>query len=315
MLTRRHIRIKVMQALYAFFQTENADINRGEKELFNSIEKIYDLYLFLLSLIIEIQEVSARMLEEAKSKRLPTREDLQPNLRFTENQFINKLKSNRELIKQTSGRKILWQNEQELIKGIFLKIREASYYKNYMALESTGFKEDRDLVEEIYKNNIFDNELLLHFFEEKSIYWMDDFYLVEMAIINTIQSFKPESDDFFPLIQLYREKEEDSAFAKELYRKTILHNKEFEKLIGDQTKNWDVERIAMMDVLLMKMALCEFLNFNYIPVKVTMNEYIEISKNYSSPKSKQFINGILDKLVLDLKTSGAIKKTGRGLIE
>lgn len=315
MLNRRHLRIKVMQALYAFFQSENNDLRKGEKELLFSIEKIYDLYISILLIIPEIVDFAIRTQEEAKQKMLPTAEDLDPNTKFINNRFVKQLSKNSELYRKAENRKISWRNEPELIKKIFLLVKNSDEYFEYMKSSDSSYEEDKEFIIKIFKKYISEFELLYHYFEEKSIYWMDDFELVNSIIVKTIKTFTPGSNEHTPLMPLYKDEEDDRNFAIELFRKTIIHNKEYETLIAEKTQNWEVERIAMMDVLLMKMAIAETLNFPSIPVKVTLNEFIEISKNYSTPKSKLFINGILDKLLADFKTGGKINKVGRGLME
>lgn len=304
-----------MQALYAFFQSDNKDINKAEREMLSSIDKIYDLYIYLLTLLIEIRDLAGNITEEAKVKRLPTPEDINPNTKFIDNKFINQLSTNRRLLKEAAARKISWQNERELVKKIFLDIRAGEIYKDYMSSKDSSYEKDAEFIADIFKSHVAEFELLEHFFEERSIYWVDDLRLVSIMTGKTILSFKKEKNENNELLNLYKDEEDDRKFVIDLFRKTILHDKEVEASIAAKTENWEVERIAMMDVLLMKMALTEILYFSNIPVKVTLNEYIEISKLYSTPKSKGFINGILDNLVIDLKKDQKINKVGRGLLE
>jgi len=313
MLNRRYLRIKVMQALYAFFQHENQDVYKGEKELFNSIEKIYDLYAFLLMLLIEIRDFAENSSEEAKNKKLPSQNDLVPNTKFLNNRLIKQLAVNMTLSKESSNRKLSWQNEPELIKKIFNNIKASEEYEKYLSDEHS-YKSDKDFIIDMYKKHIAEFESLVYLFEEKSIYWVDDLRLVNIMVLKTLESFKEDANEHFSLLPLYKD-EDDKSFVQELFRRTILNNEMNEKLIGDKTKNWEVDRIAMMDVLLMKMAISEVLHFPSIPVKVTLNEFIEISKLYSTPKSKLFINGILDKLIADFKDQKKYTKVGRGLME
>ncbi len=304
-----------MQALYAFFQSDNRDLPRSERELFNGIDKIYDLYIYQLALLVELRHVAATLIEEARNKRLPTKEDLNPSLKFIENKFIHQLAENIHLKREMNNRKINWNNEFELVKKIFNTIRASDEYSKYMNVSDDSYKTHRNFVVEIFKEHIADFELLNHFYEEKNLYWGDDIYLVNPMIVKTIESFKEAAAPDFALLPLYKDREEDEQFVKELFRQTAIKDEETKKLIGEKTKNWEVERIAMMDVLLMQMAITEALCFSNIPVKVTLNEFIEISKIYSTPKSKVFINGILDKLIADFKAENKIKKTGRGLME
>lgn len=304
-----------MQALYGFFQSDNKDLAKGERELFAGIDKIYDLYIYQLAFLLELQHVANVLSGDAKNKKLPTSNDLNPNLKFIENKFIAQLAENIHLKREMNNRRISWSNEFELVKKVFNNIKTSDGYAKYMNTTDDSYQTHLDFAIEIFKENMADFELLNHFYEEKNLNWGDDIFLVNPMVVKTIESFKENSKPDFALIPLYKDKEEDEQFIKDLFRQTILQEPETKKLIADKTKNWEVERIAMMDVLLMKMALTEILHFSSIPVKVTLNEFIEISKIYSTPKSKVFINGILDKLLLDLKTEGKLNKVGRGLME
>jgi len=315
MLNRRYLRIKVMQALYGFFQSENKDLLRTEKEMLNGIEKVYDLYIYQLAFILELKHVATVILEEAKNKKLPTPEDLNPNLKFVENKFLLQLEENIHLKREMNNRKISWSNEFELLKKVINSIKASEIYGKYMNVSDDSYKTHRNFIVEIFKEFIADFELLNHSYEERNLHWGDDIYIVNPAVVKTIESFKENATPDFQLSTLYKDREEDVLFVKELLHQTVAKNEETEKLISDKTKNWEVERIAMMDVLLMKMAITEMIHFSNIPVKVSLNEYIEISKMYSTPKSKIFINGILDKLVADLKGDNKINKAGRGLME
>lgn len=304
-----------MQALYAFFQSDNKDLPKAERELFNGIDKIYDLYIYQLAFLVELKHVATSLMEDAKNKRLPTKEDLDPNLKFLENKFINQLAENIHLKREMNNRKISWNNEYELVKKVYNNIKASEEYGKYMNVSDNTYKTDRKFIGEIFKEYMADYELLNHVYEERNLHWGDDIYIVNPMIVKTIESFKEDSNPDFPLLPLYKDREEDEQFMKELFRETAISDDETKKLIGEKTKNWEVERIAMMDVLLMQMAITEVLHFSSIPVKVTLNEFIEISKMYSTPKSKVFINGILDKLVNDFKAANKLTKTGRGLME
>ncbi len=304
-----------MQALYGFFQSDTKDLARSEKDLFAGIDKIYDLFIYQLAFIIELKHVATVLMEDAKTKHLPTEHDLNPNLKFIENKFINQLSENIHVQREINNRRISWNNEFELVKKIFNAIKVSSEFEKYMNLSDDSFNTHRDFALEMFKESIADFELLNHLYEEKNLHWGDDIYIVNPMIVKMIESAKETATPDTALMSLYKDKEEDMQFVKDLFRETSLRNDEIEKMIGDKTKNWEVERIAMMDVLLMKMAITEILHFPSIPVKVTLNEFIEISKMYSTPKSKIFINGILDKIVADLKRDEKINKVGRGLME
>jgi N utilization substance protein B len=304
-----------MQALYAFFQSDNKDFAKAEKELLNSIEKIYDLYIYLLMLLLEIRDQSDRIIAEARNKRLPTKSDLNPSKRFIDNEIIEQLASNIQLKREVNNRKITWQTDGELVRKILSNIKNSQQYKDYMDIPEQSYESDRQFMVDIYKNCISEFELLEHYFEQKSIYWVDDLRLANNAVVKTLEGLHSGLSADFLLMPLYKDETEDKQFVVELFQKTILHEKDSEKDISEKTKNWEVERIAMMDILLMKMGITELLYFENVPVKVSLNEYIEMSKLYSSPKSKIFINGILDKLVQDFKRDNKLVKSGRGLVE
>lgn len=314
MISRRHLRIKVLQNLYAYFLSENTSIANGEKELNFSIDKLYDLYLHQLALPEELVFVANRIIEENKAKRLATQSDLIPNKKFVDNQLIKKLVSSQTLREKLNKSKISWDSEFDLIKNLFNSLRETEEYKNYMLTEVSNFKEDKEFVVELFKKYLEENENLSSYYEEKSIYWLDDFELVNSMVLRTIKQIE-EDDSNVQLMDVFNDVEDDKKFMIELFKKTVINNSEYEDLVQKYTTNWDVERIALMDILIMKMAICEVLNFNSIPVKVTLNEYIDISKRYSTPKSRIFVNGILDKIFMDLKKDGKIVKIGRGLME
>jgi len=300
--------------LYSYFNNGDNDFVKGEKDLLTSLSKIYDLYLYYLTFFEELVIHAGNKLEEARNKKLPTHQDLNPNLRFIENRVLKKLLTNAAIKNESSKRKISWQTEQDLVKKVFSEIRKSELFHNYMVLPQSTFEEDQDFVVAAFKDHIANSEHLLNHFEEKSIFWLDDIDLVCASVIKTIKGMT-EGAKKDPILPLYKDEVEDSKFVKELFRKVITGNEDSEKLISSKAANWELERIALMDMLLMRMAITEAKEFPTIPTKVTLNEYIEISKFYSTPKSNGFINGILDKVFTELKKSGGIKKVGRGLIE
>jgi N utilization substance protein B len=303
-----------MQALFAYQRSEGAELAVGEKLLKQSLDKIYELYVHHLSLLTEMHTFAARQIEEGRDKMMPTEEDLNPNLRFVENRVLNQLKNNPQLEKHISARKINWADQKELIRRIFTAFKESEDYLSYMNGDEPTYKDERKIIYRLYEEFIVTNEHLNSLFEEKSILWVNDFEQVTEMVVRTISSFKQDVDFGGALPSIYKDAEEDKEFVISLFRKTATHNAEYQKMIEEKLENWDLDRIASTDILLMKMALCEFLNISSIPTRVTMNEYIEISKEYSTPKSKVFINGILDKLLAELKAKGKIKKIGKGLI-
>lgn len=314
MLNRRHLRIKVLQELYAYFQSDEDSIARADKELLQSIERIYDLYVYLLLTFSEIKDLAAHRIEENKKKLRPTEEDLNPNMRLVENALIETIENSSELRKLSEQRKVNWvgDDHKEMFRKMFLSIRESETYLHHMNKDEVGFDEDKEFVIDLFKNEIANSELLYNFFEEKSIHWIDDIDLTCSMVIKTIKQM--EEGNELELLPLYKPNDDEQDFIRDLLRKTISMNSENEKLIDELTENWELERIAKMDILLMKMAITELQIFSNIPTKVTLNEYIEISKFYSTPKSNGFINGILDKAIDRLMKEKKIVKVGRGLM-
>ena len=315
MLNRRLLRVKVMQALYAFFQSAGNDIGRAERELFLSIERVYDLYLHYLMLPAELLQVAEVQMEEARNKILPTEEDLNPNRKFIDNPVIHKLATNRHLLYAAEKSKVSWSKDQDLVKLIWKKIKESQLYREYMISADDSEALHRNFLMKIYSSLLLDSDLLYSHFQERSIYWEeeDSDFALHMAI-RFIKKIKAKEENAEKLPPMYKD-EEDRDFVKNLLRKTISHNKENDELVASKASNWEIERIAVLDVIIMKMAITEFLHLPTIPVKVTLNEYIEISKFFSSPKSKMFINGILDKLLISFKEESRIRKVGRGLMQ
>lgn len=316
MLNRRYLRVKAFQALYAFFQSEGGDVLKAEKEMLKSIEKIYDLYILMLLLVVEVADAAREQIEASKIKRLPTQEDLNPNLRFVENLVLNSLENNETFKKHVDAKKLSWHSESDQVRKLYREIRESDVFDEYMNSGKTGFEVDRKFIITIFREHMAEFEMFQQLLEDKSIYWYDDLTLVVHNVVKTFQQLKPTAGvGSAILMPLYKDREDDLQFVKELFRKTIFNESEYQELISSKTKNWEVDRIAVLDVILMKMALAEFEHFNSIPVKVSLNEYIELAKSYSTPKSKVFINGILDKMLIDWRGSGRIQKAGRGLIE
>lgn len=314
MLNRRHLRIKVLQALYAYYQSNEEVLSRSEKELLQAVEKMYDLYVYLLLTFGEIRSIAVHRIEENKKKLRPTEEDLNPNMKFIENRLIEQLEESFELRKLSELRKVNWTNDssREMFRKMFNQIRESETYMHHMNNDDRTYEADRTFAIDLFKVEIANSELLYNFFEEKSIHWMDDIDLVCSMVIKTLkQAVENESVHLLPL---YKPDDDEKEFIIELLRKTISMDSINEKLIDELTENWEVDRIAKMDILLMKMAITELQVFSNIPTKVTLNEYIEISKFYSTPKSNGFINGILDKAIERLTSEKKIVKVGRGLL-
>jgi N utilization substance protein B len=313
MISRRIIRTKVLQVLYAYYSSEEKSINNTEKELFFCIHKAYDLYHYLFALVIEIADYAENRIEIKRNKHQPTHEDLNPNTKFISNSIIQQLRQNKQINVYLEQKKLNWKDNPELIKELYLLMIQSESYEAYMSDKTRSHLNDRKFIEKLFNKTILVSEDLYNVLEEKSIYWNDDVEFVISMITKTLKRFNELSDYSQALMPMFKD-QEDKDFAKDLLRKSILNHNELRELIKEHSKNWDVERIAFMDILIMQLALSEFLYFPTIPTKVSLNEYIELSKFYSTEKSRNFINGILDKTLKDLKRSEKINKAGRGLI-
>ena len=315
MLNRRHIRTKVMHALYAHYTAEEGDIVKSEKQLFFGFDKMYEMYIYLFLLITEMQTCAIEKIEQGRNKKLPTKEDLHPNTKFVTNRLIMALTHSKALKKAAEETGVSWADQKDLVKKVFKELTATEDYQEYMESEERGWDHDREFLLRFFKRHMINVELLHDFFEEKSIFWNDDLDIVSSMTIKTLKTIE-EGDDDVELLELWpRDTPEEKEFATELFRQTLVLGEEHEKLIQEATKNWELERIAVMDILLMKMGLAEARTFESIPLKVSLNEYIELSKYYSTPKSNGFINGVLDQLFAKLKEDGKIKKVGRGLLQ
>jgi len=320
MLGRRHFRVKVLQALYAFFQGGEARIEVAEKNLLQSIEKIEELFYLQISFLLEVLHFYEIRLEDAKHKFIPTEEELNPNLKLLHNRLYVRMRDNAGMSAAINRYRISWGDEQEMVRKVYQKLKTSKELSEYLDSGNDSFEEDVEFIAKIFRKFIARSGDLRYLCEERYLYWADDFDMAALFILKLVKSMDEtfQSDgsdaDLFHREHDEESDKEDRKFILELFRKTILHSDEYEKLIESRTRNWELERIALTDIILLKMALTELLHFSQIPVKVTLNEYIEISKQFSSQKSKSFINGILDKLVADLTSENKIKKRGRGLM-
>ena len=314
MLNRRHLRIKVLQILYAFFQSKEIDVVKAQNELLLSVERMYDLYLYLLLTIPELKRAAETNNENRKNKLRPNESDLLPNLKWVENSVVLKIEESKELNKVSSARKVNWlgAENQEIFRKMFLQVKDSETYFEFMENGLKDFEEDKKFALALFKNEIINSEFLHNYIEDKSIYWLDDIDLCCSMALKTLKTAAPDKE--ISILSLYKEDDDEKEFILNLCRNTIEMDVENEKLIETLAVNWEVDRIAKMDVLLLKMALVELQTCSSIPTKVTMNEYIEISKFYSTPKSNLFINGILDKAISQLTKEKKIKKIGRGLV-
>lgn len=312
MLNRRHIRVKVMQTIYAMHQSQSEDIVKQEKFLISSLDNFFDLYLLLLSSLIEIRNKEEEYLNLSKNKHLATSEEKKPNTIFVENQVLVTLANDKNLLKLLEDRKINnWQRNDDTILFILQDIKQSKIYEVYMSKKQSDFGRDKLFVEDIFTEIIAPNEKLYNYIEDFKLTWVDDLALVNTQILKEIKQLKPEGS--YKISKLYKDSE-DQEFASELFKKTVLNEVEFAKEFQDKTPNWDIERIAELDIIILKMAICELLKFPSIPVNVTINEYLELAKEYSTPKSSIFINGILDKLSKEFSQDNRLNKIGRGLM-
>ena len=307
MINRVLIRLKIVQIVYAYYQNGGKNLDTAEKELFFSLSKAYDLYNYLLLLMVEVTKQANKRLNAAKNKLVPTKEELFPNTKFVENRFIAQLEVNKQLLEFSNNQKKTWENEADFVKTLCDKILESDIYKEYMASETSSYEEDRELWRKLYKNIIFNNIELDQVLEDQSLYWNDDKEIVDTFVLKTIKRFD-EKNGAKQVLETEFKDEEDQDFARRLFRRTILNADYYRHLISENTKNWDLDRVAFMDVVIMQIALAEILSFPNIPVSVSLNEYVEIAKLYSTPKSGGFINGTLDGIVNSLKKENKLTK-------
>jgi transcription antitermination protein NusB len=313
MISRRILRIKILQLLYTYFQNDEGSLNKSEKELFFSIQKTYDLYHYLLLLILEIADYASSRIDMGRLKKIPTPEDLNPNTKFVDNLIIQQLRANKELNQYLNKTRLSWVNSPELIKKLYNRIYSAPFFKEYMEDGPRIYENEKKIIMEIYSSEIINFENLYQTLEEQSIYWNDEVEFVVSMIVKTVKGFREKDGENASLMPLFKN-EDDREFARDLFRKVILHKEEYRELVESFTENWDVERIAFMDFLILQTAITEAVEFSSIPTRVTINEYLEIAKFYSTEKSSLFINGLLDKIFRHLKEEKKIVKTGRGLI-
>ncbi|WP_338733373.1 transcription antitermination factor NusB [Mangrovimonas cancribranchiae] len=314
MLNRRHIRIKVMQSVYAFKGSESDALNKDQKFLMQSLDKAYNLYLLMLSLLVELQKKSEDHLSKSMKKHLATEEDKNPNRKFVNNEVLQFLLHNEALQDALETNKVKhWDLDDEYVDIIYKDILASELYADYMKTKVSDFKEDKFFVIDIYREIIAPNDKLFDYLEDHNMTWVDDFPLVNTTILKMLRKLKPTANPKVVIPDLYKD-EDDEMFAVDLFKKTILNQTTFRKIVEDRTKNWDSDRIADIDYVLLIMAICEIIKFPSIPIKVTINEYLEIAKEYSTPKSSIFINGILDKYVKELQEKNELNKTGRGLM-
>lgn len=307
MINRILIRIKVLQIIYAYYQNGNKDLKTAEKELLFSLQKSYDLYHYFLLLLIDVTNLQKRILDNRRNKYVPTEEELNPNTKFIDNRFIVQLESNQYLKEQVSQNGLSWSNDADFVKSVLEIIIESDIYQEYINNKEDSYEVDKEFWRQIFKKIICTNDMIEGYLEDKSIYWNDDIEIVQTFTLKTIKKFEEANGADQTLLPMFKD-EEDKEFAVALFRKTLMNGVEFRERISRHMKNWEAERIANMDLIIMQVALAEITTFPTIPINVTLNEYIDIAKYYSTPKSGTFINGILDSIVSELKSEKLLFK-------
>lgn len=306
------LRIKVVKALYAHMKSDADSLMASEKMLVTSIDKTYDLYFLLMSLVVEMAQYAEQRQEAAKNKKLPTYEDLNPNRKFVDNAVIRLIAQSDSVNDVLASRKLSWAKYPELVKALFAQLEQSDYYKKYMTSQESSFREDLALITEFYTRELEESEILESALDEMSILWNDDLGFALLMVTRTLSNMRASHAEVKVLPKF--KSIEDLDFARELFAKAAVNFDNYQAEIEKYTRNWDVERIAFMDNLIMATAVAELVTFPSIPVKVTLDEYIEIAKYYSTNGSSTFINGILDKIVASFTEEGKINKSGRGLI-
>ena len=307
MINRVLIRLKIIQIVYAYYQNGSKNLDAAEKELFFSLSKAYDLYNYLLMLMVAVTNYAQKRIEAAKSKLAPTTAELYPNMKFVENKFVAQLAANKQLLDFISVQKRSWDNDEDFVKSLYEKIIASDIYKDYMASDECSYAADRELWRKLYKTFIFNNDALDSLLEDQSLYWNDDKEIVDTFVLKTIKRFDEAKKEDQELLPEFKDNE-DQDFARRLFRRSILNGDYYRHLISENTRNWDLDRVAFMDVVIMQFALAEILSFPNVPISVSLNEYVDIAKVYSTPKSGSFVNGTLDGIVKVLKKEGKLTK-------
>lgn len=314
MLNRRHIRVKILQTIYAMHQSGSEELEKEEKFLFSSLESIQNLYLIMVSVLMEIRRKEEEFLEIAAKKHLATEKDKNPNKKFIKNRVLVSLDKNNLLADNLEKFKIInWKQNDDMILLLLEETKKSRLYIDYLASKENSFEDDKQFVAKLFEEVIATNEKLFDYLEDFRLTWVDDIPLVNTMFLKQLKTLEESNLFILGIPTLYKDAE-DKDFAKDLFRKTVLNEQDLAKEYLDRTPNWDPERISEIDTIMLKMAICEFLRFPSIPIKVTINEYLEIAKEYATPKSSIFINGILDNLVKEYQKTNKLNKTGRGLM-
>ena len=299
--------MKVVQILYAYYKNSGKSLKAAEDEVFFSLSKAYDLYNHMLLLMVAVSHYEADRISFLSMKLRPSESDRNPNLKFVNNRFVAQLEKNEQLIKFAEKSKLNWVDHSDILRRLLDNIVESDTYKEYMACESSSYEEDKELWRKLYKQFFFENEELDNLLEEQSLYWNDDKSIVDTFVVKTIKRFEEENGAFQKLLPEYKDNA-DMEFASKLFRNAVANAEEYRKMMSECSKNWDVQRLAFMDVIVMQVAIAEIMNFDDIPLSVTLNEYVEIAKHYSTAKSGSFINGMLDSIVKNMRQNGKLDK-------
>ena len=316
MLNRRQLRVKVLQNLYAYHQSEDKQLAHFEKSLLQNIDEVYEMYIWLLNLLVDVADFTLIDADERANKHLPTEKDLNNNTRLENNTFVRMLRENQLFKSRTVKYDVSWHlQDPELVRQIFQQLKNSPEYEAYLQQEDTSISVEKDIIKFIIKRLILKSPTVEHVFEEKFINWQLDKETLQAMVAKTFKNFQSLDPTENELATLSPNWVEDEEFTSKLFAITVRRGEEYQAYIAAKTKNWEADRIALMDTLIMRLAISELVNFPSIPIKVTINEYLEISKVFSTPKSNTFINGILDKILSDLRADGRITKLGRGLVE
>lgn len=320
MLNRRFLRVKALQEIYAYHQSENDNLAQAERRLLEGVDNLYELFVYQLSFWVEVKKFAERRIEENRNKNFPTPEDLNPNLKFVNNRILNALDNNKNLIAYEEKHKINWADYREdFIRSCYNRLIEYPEYKEYMNNGEDSFADDKRFLVSVIDTYMADDASLYDFYASLRLSFSSDYQIAVFLLWKFINEMPMSFDENSKLPPVYKTENdqvnEDKEFVVKLFKKTLLHADDYMQIVKDNISNWEYDRLALMDKILIFMALTEFLEFHFIPVKVTINEYIELSKFYSTPESRRFVNGMLDKIAQQLKAEGRMKKTGPGLID
>ena len=306
MINRELIRIKVVQLTYAYYQNGNHNMEQAEKELLFSLSKAYDLYNYLLAFIVAVTREECRRFEIGTQRAQREGAEL-PSQRFAYNRFAVQLEENKQLNDFLEAQKLTWNNDIEFVRKVCDQVEQSRIYQEYMADADDSYEADREIWRKIYRTLIQENEDLDSILEDKSLYWNDDKEIVDTFVLKTIKRFSSENKSEQKLLPEYKD-DEDRDFATKLFRATILNADTYQRYMSESSRNWDFSRLAYMDVVIMQIAIAEMLTFPNIPISVTINEYVDLAKLYSTPKSAGYINGMLDTIARHLVDSGKLLK-------